>query len=96
MTGNQKFATIPIVIVAQDTTEVTFSVTQSWLDHPACFVATDYVSTSNVQTCEREDNVAPGEIDTYTAICINGVAQVTIYVHSSAFDTVTDTTQAPE
>jgi hypothetical protein len=95
MTGTQKYATVPIEIVAQGTSAVTFSVMQSWLDHPACFVATDYLST-NGQTCERNDNVAPGEIGTYTAICSNGVAQVNIYVHSSAFDTEKDNAEVPE
>jgi hypothetical protein len=96
MTGTQKFATMPIQILSQDATEVKFSVMQSWLDHPACYVATDYLSTTNSQTCERVDNVAPGEIDTYTARCSNGLAQVTIYVHSSEFDAITDDATVPE
>jgi hypothetical protein len=96
MTGTQKFATIPIQILSQDTIEVKFSVIQSWMDHPACYVATDYLSTTNSQTCERADNVAPGEIDTYTALCSNGVAQVTIYVHSSDFDAIKDDAAVPE
>jgi hypothetical protein len=96
MTGTQKFATIPIQILSQDTTEVKFSVTQSWLDHPACYVATDYLSTTSTPTCERADNVAPGEIDTYTAQCSNGVAQVTIYVHSSDFDENEDNATVPD
>jgi hypothetical protein len=95
MTGTQKFATIPIQILSQDTIEVKFSVIQSWLDDPACYVATDYLSTTNSQTCERADNVAPGEIDTYTALCSNGVAQVTIYVHSSDFDPIEDDAAVP-
>ena len=95
MVGTQKFATIPIQILSQGTVEVKFSVMQSWLDHPACYVATDYLSTTNSLTCERADNVAPGEIDTYTALCINGVAQVTIYVHSSDFDTTADDATVP-
>jgi hypothetical protein len=96
MTGTQKFASIPIQILSQDTVEVKFSVMQSWLDHPACYVATDYLSTTNSQTCKRADNVAPGEIDTYTAKCSNGVAQVTIYVHSSDFDETDDDATVPE
>jgi hypothetical protein len=96
MMGTQKFATIPIQILSQNTVEVKFSVMQSWLDHPACYVATDYLSTTNSLTCERADNVAPGEIDTYTALCINGVAQVTIYVHSSDFDTTEDDATVPD
>jgi hypothetical protein len=95
MTGTQKFTTIPIEIVAQGTSTVTFTVMQSWIDHPACYVATDYLSTSG-QQCERADNVAPGGIDTYTAKCSNGVAQVTIYVHSSDFDTDDDNAEVPE
>jgi hypothetical protein len=95
MTGTQKFATIPIQILSQDTVEVKFSVMQSWLDHPACYVATDYVSTTNIETCERAVNVAPGEIDTFTALCSNGVAQVTIYVHSSDFDAIEDDAAVP-
>jgi hypothetical protein len=96
MTGTQKFATIPIQILSQNTIEVKFSVIQSWLDHPACYVATDYLSTTNGQTCERAHNVAPGEIDSYTALCINNVAQVTIYVHSSDFDANEDDAAVPE
>jgi hypothetical protein len=96
MTGTQKFATIPIQILSQDTIEVKFSVMQSWLDHPACYVATDYLSTTSSPTCERVDNVAPGEIDTYTAMCNNGVAQVTLYVHSSDFDATDDDATVPE
>jgi hypothetical protein len=96
MTGTQKFATIPIQILSQNTIEVKFSVMQSWVDHPACYVATDYLSTTNSQTCVRADNVAPGEIDTYTALCSNGVAQVTIYVHSSDFDATEDDATVPE
>jgi hypothetical protein len=96
MTGTQKYATMPIQILSTGTTEVKFSVMQSWLDHPACYVATDYLSTTNSQTCERADNVAPGEIDTYTALCSNGVAQVTIYVHSSDFDENKDNATVPE
>jgi hypothetical protein len=95
MTGTQKYATKPIEIVAQGTSTVTFSVIQSWVDHPACYVATDYSST-NGQKCERADNVAPGEIDTYTATCSNSVAQVTIYVHSSDFDIDADNADVPE
>jgi hypothetical protein len=95
MTGTQKYATKPIEILSQDTTQVKFSVSQSWLDHPACYVATDYISTTDGKTCERADNVAPGEIDTYTAQCSNGVAQVTIYVHSSDFDTMEDNAAVP-
>jgi hypothetical protein len=94
MTGTQKYATKPIEILSQDTTEVQFSVTQSWLDHAACYVATDFISTDG-PTCERADNVAPGEIDTYTAQCSNGVAQVTIYVHSSDFDAMEDDAPVP-
>jgi hypothetical protein len=95
MAGTQQYATKPIEILSQDTTQVKFSVMQSWLDHPACYVATDYISTTDGQTCERADNVAPGEIDTYTALCSNGVAQVTIYVHSSDFDTKEDNATVP-
>jgi hypothetical protein len=95
LTGIQKYATTPIQIVAQDTSTVTFSVIQSWIDHPACYVATDFLSTSGRQ-CDRADNVAPGEIDTYTATCSNGIAEVTIYVHSSEFDSVDDNAEVPE
>jgi hypothetical protein len=95
MTGTQKYATKPIEIVAQGTSTVAFNVMQSWVDHPACYVATDYLSTSG-QQCERADNVAPGEIDTYTATCSNGVAQVTIYIHSSDFDSDNDNAEVPE
>jgi hypothetical protein len=95
MTGTQKYASKPIEILSQDTTEVKFSVIQSWLDHPACYVATDYISTTDGQTCERADNVAPGQIGTYTALCSNGVAQVTIYVHSSDFDGMEDNATVP-
>jgi hypothetical protein len=95
MTGTQKYATKPIEILSQDTTEVKFSVIQSWLDHPACYVATDYISTTEGKTCERAANVAPGEIDTYTAKCFSGVAQVTIYVHSSGFDKLEDNAAVP-
>jgi hypothetical protein len=94
MIGTQKYATKPIEIVAQGTSTVTFSVMQSWLDHPACFVATDFLSTSG-QQCERADNVAPGEIDTYTAACSNGIAEVTIYVRSSNFDSDDDNAEVP-
>jgi hypothetical protein len=95
MTGTQKYATKPIEIVAQGTSTVTFSVTQAFVDHPACYVATDYLSASGPQ-CEREDNVAPGEIDTYTATCSNGVAKVTVYVHSSDFDSSADNAEVPK
>jgi hypothetical protein len=95
MTGTQKYATKPIEILSQDTAEVKFSVIQSWLDHPARYVATDYISTTDGQTCKSVDNVAPGQIDTYTALCSNGVAQVTIYVHSSDFDTMEDNAMVP-
>jgi hypothetical protein len=95
MTGTQKYATKPIEIVAQGTSTVTFSVTQAFVDHPACYVATDYVSTSGDEQCDREVNVAPGEIDTYTATCENGVAKVSIYVHSSDFDKVGDNADVP-
>jgi hypothetical protein len=95
MTGTQKYATTPIEIIAQSTSTVTFSVMQAWIDHPACYVATDYLSTFG-QQCERADNVAPGEIDTYTATCSNGVAKVTIYVHSSDFDSDDDNAEVPE
>jgi hypothetical protein len=94
MTGTQKYATKPIEIIAQGTSTVTFSVTQAFVEHAACYVATDYLSTSG-QQCEREDNVAPGEIDTYTATCSNGVAKVTIYVHSSDFDSHADNAEVP-
>ena len=94
MTGTQKYATKPIEIVAQDTSTVTFSVAQAFVDHPACYVATDYLVGSD-QQCEREDNVAPGEMDTYTATCSNGVAKVTVYVHSSDFDSVADNAEVP-
>jgi hypothetical protein len=94
MTGTQKYATKPIDIVAQGTSTVTFTVSQSWVYHPACYVATDYLSTDG-QQCERADNVAPGEIDTYTAKCVDGVAQATIYVHSSDFDSAADNAEVP-
>jgi hypothetical protein len=38
---------------------------------------------------ERADN-APGEIGTHTATCSNGTREVTIYVHSSGFDSEDD------
>jgi hypothetical protein len=95
MTGTQKYATRPIEIIEQGTSTVTFSVTQAFVDHPACYVATDYVSTSGDEQCDRETNVAPGEIDTYTAKCVNGVAKVSIYVHSSDFDSDDDNAEVP-
>jgi hypothetical protein len=76
---------MPIEIIAQDGSTVTFSVSQAWMDRPACYVATDYLSESGDQHCDRADNVAPGEIDTYTSACSpDGISQVTVYVHSCA------------
>jgi hypothetical protein len=48
------------------------------------------------QRCERADNVAPDEIDTYSASCSNGIAKVTIYIHSSDFDSDNDNAEVPE
>ena len=89
--ANTDYAGEPISIVSQDSTTVTFTVSQTWSDDLLCLIATHYTGDSG-EVCPSVANAAPGEVAEYTAVCVNGYATVDIY----AFDpTFLDNTSPP-
>jgi len=96
--GSRTFDSLPIDILSSTTSEVTFSVSQTWVDGPLCYVATQYTAAStSIETCSREDNVRPGEFASYTASCgDDGYAAVDIHVYDASFSAVTDVATIPD
>ncbi|GKY90275.1 hypothetical protein MPSEU_000001600 [Mayamaea pseudoterrestris] len=75
----------PITIISQDSETVSFSVSQTWSNTPVCLLGTEYTYTDGTKTCNDKSYVAPGEVGLYTALCQNGVADITIFVQDAMF-----------
>merc|ERR1711933_143427 len=80
----------PIVIETVGIKTITFYVLQSWkVEEKVKWIATDRTapddSTSNQRICTKEDDVTNNQVFRYTAGCINGISQVTLYVHDDTF-----------
>jgi hypothetical protein len=95
--GSQAWDLLPITILERYEDRVLFAVAQTWKDAPICAVMTDLqVPGTEEQMCYREQAVRPGEFATYEAACVDGWANVTIYVHFQNFHPTLDDAVIPE
>lgn len=94
---NVTYSIPPIHVLKQDGDNVTFAVSQTWSDQSICLLATDYVSaTDSSPTCEPRDVVPPGEVAVYTALCVDGVTVITVYVQDTLFGASNSIDSIPE
>ena len=75
----------PVEVFEQNNDTVTFSISQTWADHPMCQIAVAYTSPWDGYTCDSQNNVPPGELGYYKAVCVDGVATVTLYAEDFIF-----------
>jgi hypothetical protein len=81
------FNGLPITIDESDHDTVTFTVSQTWVDHCSIkWLATHYHSTESDMRCDIEHQVVPDQSFKYTATCIDGYASIAIYVDGSALN----------
>jgi hypothetical protein len=90
------FQGLPIAVEESDKDTVTFTVSQTWLDHCSVkWLATHYHSTESDMRCDVEHDVVPDQSFKYTAACVDGFAKVAIYVDDSGLN-ATDTAIVPD
>lgn len=70
----------PIEVLSLENDTVTFSVSQLWTNGKICTIAADYNAYVGGQTCDTFDAVPAGPFAYYTAACVGGSADVTLYV----------------
>ncbi|GKZ01214.1 hypothetical protein MPSEU_001072700 [Mayamaea pseudoterrestris] len=77
----------PINILKYEEDKVTFTASQTWADKTLCQVAVDYSSADQGgdMVCDPHAGVAAGEIGSYTAMCIDGFATITLYAQDDFF-----------
>jgi hypothetical protein len=76
----------PIDIISLDNKTVTFSVSQSWTNETVCVLSTYYQSSNDGQfVCPSAVKVGFGWSNEYTAECIDGEANVVLYIHDESF-----------
>ena len=75
----------PVQIISHDGESVSFTVSQTWSDSPVCLLATEYTSVDGEMACVDKSYVAPGEVGLYTAFCVDGVAEINIFVQDALF-----------
>jgi len=76
----------PIEVLWHDTDSVIIGVSQSWSDSPICLLATYYKSSETSEmTCETKGQVESGEFGYYKAECVNGYADVTVFLQDPLF-----------
>jgi len=80
-----QFQADPITILSQDTTTVTFTVSQTWSDDLLCLIGTLYLTEEDGYDCPSVANAGPGEFANYTAQCVDGTATVELYVYDPSF-----------
>ena len=94
--GIQNYISSPLQILNSTPNTVTFSVKQVWKDEKLCAVATDYPDSNTTRICQRESHHLTGEIGTYTAVCVGGKAEVSIYAQGNSFNKIKDNAQWPK
>jgi len=86
----------PIIITGRYGTHVEFQINQQWKDDTVSWVATEYlVSSANDEyACPKVNEVPPGPMVsqngdpiTHYAECVDGMADVRVYIHDGSFDT---------
>jgi hypothetical protein len=93
--GVLRYNSSPIEIISQDWTNVTFRVLQAWVSQPICSVATQYPSATNGAVCDLQEAVKPGSGGMYVAKCQGGSASVTVYVHDTSMDRLSNNAKMP-
>jgi hypothetical protein len=84
--GSTEYLDMPITIKKFDGETVTFSVSQKWTtDCSVEWMATAYSIALDESRCNTENSVVPDTSYTYTALCVDNWAQVTVYVHDKSF-----------
>lgn len=94
--GTLRYNSNPIEIISQDGTNVTFRVLQTWVAQPICAVATLYPSATNGAVCDLKEAVKPGSGGMYVAKCQGGSASVSVYVHDTSMDRLSNIAKMPE
>ena len=76
----------PLSIIESDGDTVTFSVAQKWTHNCSIsWMATEYPVSDDDIRCDTETTAIPDQEFTYTAVCVDSVAEVSIYVHDDSF-----------
>ena len=96
--GTTLYPTIPIVIIAQHTENVTFTVTNSFTENVARIFTQYHEAPTGETECFEEENLDRGDNMTYTAFCMTHVpiSIVDIWVSDSAFVENLDHAVVPE
>ncbi|CAJ1937956.1 unnamed protein product [Cylindrotheca closterium] len=72
---------LPIQVTSQDGDAVTFEISQTLYSGTVEKVALNYNRGSTDIVCEVNSGVSEKWIESYTAVCVNGKAEVKIYLH---------------
>jgi len=83
----------PIVITSQVGSTVRFKVDQTWNSDSIDWLAVVYETIDQDMDCERTADVT-GETSELVALCVDGVAEVTIFVRDNTFSDLPDITSA--
>lgn len=82
------FTSLPVTILRQGGSTVEFQVEQNWKDGDIGWIAVDYVPADQglATTCVSTEAVGAGEsTPSYTAVCVNGVAEIDVYAYDCTF-----------
>jgi hypothetical protein len=93
--GALRYNSSPIEIISQEWTNVKFRVLQTWVSQPICSVATTYPSATKGAVCDLQEAVRPGSGGMYVAKCQGGSTSVTLYVHDTTLDRISNNAKMP-
>ena len=82
--GDENYVSPPIDILSGNNVTVTFKTHQVWSPTQDTSISTLYTSTEGPE-CTYHTDLQFGYVETHTAVCVDGVATVELFVHSSRF-----------
>jgi len=95
--STQEFNYEPVSVLWRDEDSVTIGISQSWSDKELCLVGTLYESIEeNTKVCETNGQVPPGEFAYHKVKCIDGHADVKIFLQDAMFSTYESVEAVPE
>jgi len=84
------FESLPITIVSQVGSTVTFTVEQAWKENGSIdAISTLYETINGTLACESARDISE-KAGNYTAVCIDGVSQVSLFIEDSTFSGLVD------
>jgi hypothetical protein len=76
-----------VEIVSSTADHVEFKITQLWKDSSVSWIQPVYKDGDNDHFCNKEETVPPHSTRILTATCVDGVAEVDLYLHDGSFKT---------